>query len=346
VKYIKEYIREILIEGKIEKLQQQYPKIDVEYVASKDPSKNNKYLPWMMKQLDLGSDEEKVYSLIAIFHKNVQRLKNKDINSYRSIEDLEAVLSNLGKSNREKRAEVKAEGAKKIGGNEEYNLYIMLSRQACFQYGSNTKWCITSREDNHFDDYAGKGVLHYFALRKEPIGDSYDKVAIATYPEDEGEVKIEINDAKNKFLKSFNADLERQAIEDSRTRKRTNVLYRLASDPSSVSEEEIINLIYNKNLNVRFDVANMIDPSYLPQMMNDKNDYVRMNVANRIDPSYLPQMMNDESPDVRIVVAERIDPNYLPEMMNDEKNDDVINVLTYRIVPYLKKRFDIKKDSS
>ena len=97
-------------EGRLDDAKKKYSRVVrfADRLARLDPSKNNKYLMWMMKQLDLklqnyirvaGDDappEEnaqdayftglfnytiRIGEAIEDFHKNAQRLKNKDINS-------------------------------------------------------------------------------------------------------------------------------------------------------------------------------------------------------------------------------------------------------------------------
>ena len=95
-----------------------------------------------------------------------------------------------------------------------------------------------------------------------------------------------------------------------------------------------LELMNDKDFDVRYQVAWRIDPNHLPNMMNDKDYYIRYEVAKRIDPKYLPMMMNDENYYIRLEVAKRIDPKFLDEMFgldfHPEYQADLIRILSQR----------------
>jgi hypothetical protein len=77
--------------------------------------------------------------------------------------------------------------------------------------------------------------------------------------------------------------------------------------PLRYTQEQCIENIHHEYWFVRREIALNIEPSYLPQMINDTENFIRVIIAQRIDSSYLPQMMNDEDWQVRTEVAQRID---------------------------------------
>ena len=135
----------LIAEGRKEDAAKKYPQVDrfIDRLANLDPSKNNKYLMWMTKQLAAELDKQlkgplgtnvaqqdgdgdldyekmtpnpqdeffvelfnhviEIGDEIAEFHKNIQRIKNKDINSYKSLDDLISVTKELGFSKRQKK---------------------------------------------------------------------------------------------------------------------------------------------------------------------------------------------------------------------------------------------------
>ena len=82
-----------------------------------------------------------------------------------------------------------------------------------------------------------------------------------------------------------------------------------------------LELMNDKNWDVRWQVAKKINIEHLPKMMNDENLRVREEIAIRIGNvggtfanEHLPKMMNDRDYYVRYEVAKRIDPKFLGEM--------------------------------
>jgi hypothetical protein len=82
--------------GVIEDLQAKYPKLNIKEISQRDPSHTNKYLRWMVKQLDLGINPNNLYPSIEYFHNNIHKFKEKDINRYDGI-SLEEAIKNLPK---------------------------------------------------------------------------------------------------------------------------------------------------------------------------------------------------------------------------------------------------------
>jgi hypothetical protein len=176
---LREYLRLILIsEGKVEDLAKQNPNVPVIDLASSDLTPTKKLLPWMVKQVSKGADVEHVRSVASRFAKDGSRLKNKDINSYSEIDELESALDALGASKRSETIQAKS-GAVKIYEDDACTVLRIDTKEAAQQYGKGTKWCITMSEEQHYEEYKASNVLFYYVLRKEPLGNNLDKVALA-----------------------------------------------------------------------------------------------------------------------------------------------------------------------
>jgi hypothetical protein len=181
---LREYLRLILIsEGKVEDLAKQNPNIPVIDLASSDSTPTKKLLPWMIKQVSKGADVEHVRSVASRFAKDGSRLKNKDINSYSEIDELEFALDSLGASKRSEKAEIKS-GAVKIYEDDACVVLRIDTKKAAQQYGKGTKWCITMEKEQHYEEYVSENVLFYYILRKELQRNNLDKIAIAVIRDD------------------------------------------------------------------------------------------------------------------------------------------------------------------
>ena len=239
----------LIAEGRLENAKKKYPQVDrfINYLAEEDPSKNNKYLMWSAKQLnarlekavkenparvelykddpnfkeegmqgifysELFNYQLKISEAIKEFHKNSQRLKNKDINSYKTLDDVIKVNRELGFSKRRKR---KGEKAKALEDTEVIfeNDYFYVARpytvEAAAELGaarSKTSWCIARGRcgDEWFTKYTDKGQAFYYIISKylpEKNDASLQALTISTHQDgyDEPDI-IAINNRPNKEI--------------------------------------------------------------------------------------------------------------------------------------------------
>lgn len=161
--------------ARIKELKAQNPnyKIDViDVLSSMDPSKTNKYLPFMIKcvkdWVEWINDELKnetfkeMFEVIRDFDDLSQRnlLDNKDIYSYESNQDIiEAV-----KEAKEKvtRSEVKKKETEVLYEDDRWLIIFPLSVRSSNLYGKGTKWCVSSEDNDYgkyFKQYTKNGVL-------------------------------------------------------------------------------------------------------------------------------------------------------------------------------------------
>jgi len=166
----------ILLEGRKEDAIKKYGEEHTDLVnllSNVDPSGNNKYLNWMVKMsLGLGAGDfiptaDNVARQISIFRRNLQRIKNKDINSYKDFQDFMDVIAEALVAEEDVRVSKEAD---KVYENKDVVIMAPFTVEASCKYGSSTKWCIagTSGSNNsnpHFDDYS-KHSNFYFFIRK------------------------------------------------------------------------------------------------------------------------------------------------------------------------------------
>ena len=170
---------DLLAEGRLQDAKKKYPD-HAEYIdamSAKDPSGNNKYLMWMAKQFNtdasnfsMSDQGKKIYvdtitDLVSKFHKSVQRLEKKDINQYKTLDELDDTLEKLGatsKEKRQKKKEVAQEGSRIVYESDEYFVVRPETEEASCYYGQNTQWCISATESsNYFEDYTQRAKAFY-----------------------------------------------------------------------------------------------------------------------------------------------------------------------------------------
>ena len=180
---------DLLTEGRLQDAKKKFPEdaVYIDQLSKIDPSGNNKYLMWMAKHLDYhtrgATDTAKetlvdtLTDLIQSFHKNIQRLEKKDINQYKSLDDVETAIKSLGatvKQKREKKKEVAQEGSRIVYESDKYFVVRPETEEASCYYGRNTQWCISATESqNYFGDYTRRGKAFYmvrdnYASDKDP----------------------------------------------------------------------------------------------------------------------------------------------------------------------------------
>ena len=167
-----ENIDMLLVESRVSDAKEKFPehKEKVDYFAEYLPG-NNKYLMWAMREW-VKDPGQSLYIVDAIkrFNDNVQRLTNKDINSYKSLVELRTMLNNLDKTSKEKKEELKirmTENAHIIYNDKNYMVVRPLSEDASCYYGRGTQWCISyTKSENYWNQYTSKGKAFIFVFRK------------------------------------------------------------------------------------------------------------------------------------------------------------------------------------
>jgi hypothetical protein len=170
----------ILLEGRREDVIKKYGEEHtnlVDMFVEVDPSGNNKYLEWMVKtalgknQDDRTPSADRVAKIVVDFHRNLSRISGKDINSYRSLNDLESVVNDALNKEKEKRVSKEAAKIYDKGG---VIIYAPFTVEASCKYGAGSKWCIAGKSgDNGLNTYFDSYSVHsnfYFFINNNLIG--------------------------------------------------------------------------------------------------------------------------------------------------------------------------------
>jgi len=177
----------LLREGRKEDLKKKYStkfnEQDLEFILNISDLKdfNHKYTDFVLKNTDgdgeLDTDElEYLIELIKDFNKYQSQFPKKDINQYVSLNELEKVVNFVRVKNRDKELEGQA---KKIYEKGDFVVIQPKTEQASCKYGSNTKWCVTSKNSGHFGRYtAGRQGLYFIINKAKSTNKNYSKVAI------------------------------------------------------------------------------------------------------------------------------------------------------------------------
>ena len=153
----------------------------------------SKYTNYLIKYYN----EPDIVELINTFEKRYKRLETKDINQY-TIQDLRKTLQ-LAKDVPSK-TEIKETGADLIQETDTIKLYKIHDAEASCLYGSGTKWCISGRTNNLFDEHNKEYAIYFAISKNRKQTDPLYKVAfvvaadgkIITYNAQDKEIKTDI----------------------------------------------------------------------------------------------------------------------------------------------------------
>lgn len=205
---LRNFVKRVIIEGKIENLQQKYKEdaVPVGVLAGYDPSPTKKYLEWICKQFKLEIDSHDKYDTswvstfyndlgptIDYFHRNAQRFQKKDINAYKTLKELENTVKDVELKSPKK---IRGQGkAKKLYEDDKFLLVRPDDKTASVSYGAGTKWCITMKDANYYEDYVNDGVIFYFMIDKSAERDDhFCKVAFAFSKKTQYEIYNAVDD--------------------------------------------------------------------------------------------------------------------------------------------------------
>jgi hypothetical protein len=181
------FIPILINEGRKEDLKKKYStkfnEQDLEFILNISDLKdfNHKYTDFVLKNTDgdgeLDTDElEHLVGLIKDFDKYQSQFPKKDINQYVSLNELEKVILYIRDKNKEKELESQAD---RIYENDKFLVIKPKTEEASCKYGSNTKWCVTSKGSGHFGRYTSGSQILYFIINKQnSTNQNYSKVAV------------------------------------------------------------------------------------------------------------------------------------------------------------------------
>jgi 2'-5' RNA ligase len=177
---LKDYLTEATAQEIHEKYYPNIPNDIFDQIVGADPISSNlernklgEYAKWLLnlyKQNTLKlEDLYKATEYITIFDKlkksNKLNSEQKDINKYKSLPDMyevvEPFINNKPISKSEEKRVIKDEGASKVYEDNNWIVIHPHSQAAACEYGKNTQWCTSAKNDNNmFDYYNSSGPLY------------------------------------------------------------------------------------------------------------------------------------------------------------------------------------------
>lgn len=167
------------------------PEEIVKELAEIDPTKNKKYLEWMVRVFKVIPEIDK-YTVIKDFDK--YPIPNKDITSYKNIEQVyDAVRDYQGNKVETKIEKLNVDPKDIWYKNNKCIILKPSNKENSCKYGSGTTWCTAATSSNNYFNsyYKDRGVNLYYIIPNinlDSIGSNLSKVAIATHTN--GDIEI------------------------------------------------------------------------------------------------------------------------------------------------------------
>ena len=196
----------LLMEGRKENAFKKYASLGediLEILADEDEDNNYKHLNWMAKQLIKIPDweayskygkEQEAELIINGLNKFLEyrpRLKRKDINQYKNIEEIYAAIDDevikpqIARSVKKRKADPQGKQFLDAGDGTivyEDDRYFVVRpdtmESSCY-FGKKTRWCIAQPPNSYFDQYTGEQKTFYF-IKDEGMRDDdiFRKMAV------------------------------------------------------------------------------------------------------------------------------------------------------------------------
>jgi hypothetical protein len=101
------------------------------------------------------------------------KIQNKDLNSYKKLDDLYAAIETIrgpvAKSKGAVERKIKSDGSKLLIDDPDFKVYQILKKAAACFYGAGTKWCTASEQHSMFNRYAKQGNLFIIIVKGPPL---------------------------------------------------------------------------------------------------------------------------------------------------------------------------------
>ena len=175
----------VLLEGRLEDTKAKYPGNDevIDQLSQADPSGNNKYLDWMTKQVVKNSQTtSEVIPVVKAFDQAEGRIRKQkfsfDINSYKTIGDVEEMMSKLKRREAPSKREIKGLGELVYDGDDVYVIAPRNYEGSC-KFGQGSKWCVAmTNTDNYWNNYTKNNMFYFVTSKNLPTSDKNYKIAI------------------------------------------------------------------------------------------------------------------------------------------------------------------------
>ena len=150
------------------------------FSLSRQLAPNQKFLTFLGNVVPTENFDEslsKAEKVVEKFIKYQQALETRDINQFKSLEEIITAINNH--ENKVRRTVKSVDGADVVYEDDRFTVVTPQTHKASCYYGAGTKWCTASMNGtSHFDNYNVDGKLFYILDKKAKSNDKYYRVAL------------------------------------------------------------------------------------------------------------------------------------------------------------------------
>ena len=271
-----------------------------------------KYLPWAIKHLQTGENVQVISDLLSDFEKYKSRLPTKDINQYKTLQDLEMNLAKASKESvaADSKRELSKQRAQAVGSYEsasedseiiyeddEFYVVRPMSTQASCYFGQGTKWCTSATDPNTynpFERYYDANIYIYYIMDlrnnsyKNTKENKYGKVAVL-YLKQRGTIEIP---NRNGIWDSTNTEMTRGALNNVLGDKSRSIHSAIIMDIRDKADTDKEGMIHAMDMieyaaNMEAFAAYYNNGSYSPMMFDQTIDYINDEVKNSLEKFFI-----------------------------------------------------------
>jgi hypothetical protein len=156
--------------------------------GSANINSNHKYLEWIVDrwlkamldnpEVPVSNKEtvEEIIQAVSDFDRVQNRLEQKDLYQYASLEELFKALNTADSKPRREVSD--REDAEKVYESDRYVVMVPETKEASCYYGAGTKWCTAQTDRDYFSNYKKSGELYYIIDKTKPTSDPFYKIAL------------------------------------------------------------------------------------------------------------------------------------------------------------------------
>ena len=189
-------------------------KTDIEFLATIDPSRTQKYLSFIIKSYLAGTNLDMLRNRITEYDTllNRNQVDKKDINGFRTFAQLDDYVEhhNNIKSGKEQKRNAKKQ-AEIILDNADLFIVCPKSSSASKLFGASTKWCVSAENSAHFENYYFLQLVTFYFIQvrsdaiKAQLEEDLYKLAVVVYRDG----RISIYDAADHQVAGINMRFQR-----------------------------------------------------------------------------------------------------------------------------------------
>jgi hypothetical protein len=201
------------------------------FANNADPTNEKLYTPWLVNKYKTGAfmqnDAPEIRQTLSDFHANKSRMPIRDINQYKSPDELkQAVTPFIGSKSGKQQKKDAGDGADLIHAENGVTVHKLNTKDAAMKYGAATRWCTSAKSRNQFNNYNKDGNLYVIKGRN---GDKHQ-----LYLDKNGERDNELRDEDDKEVPVQDLIKKHPELRNVEEFKNSKIGFHFASTPEEL----------------------------------------------------------------------------------------------------------------